>query len=338
MKKNIHQGCKILRKLGVSMSMSMALGCSLAAYSGASPAQTWPTRAVTIINPAAPGGSSDPLARIVAEELSRAYGVSFVVENRPGANGNIGASMVAKAKPDGYTLLLSWTGTLVSAVTMYGAKPFDPRQDFEHIVLVGSIPNVITVDANLPINNFAELTRYARMHPGELNFGSTGSGSSWHLSAELYKKTMGVQMTHVPYTSPTGVMKDLIGGQLQTVFPGTMAIASLVRDGRLRALAVMADQRSSILPDVPTTRELGYPQLESATWMALLAPKGTPDDITSKINRTINEALADPVFRDRLINMGYTPMGGTSAQFTTYMLDEITKWDEIVKFSGAKID
>ncbi|MCC7228519.1 MAG: tripartite tricarboxylate transporter substrate binding protein [Burkholderiaceae bacterium] len=306
---------------------------------GAVSAQTWPAgRTVSIINPAAPGGSSDPLARIAAEILTNAYGGSFIVENRQGANGNIGAAYVAKAQPDGYTLLMSWTGTLVSAVTMYGSKPFNPMTDFEPIVLIGSIPNVITVDAKLPIRNLTELTEYARKHPGEINFGSTGSGSSWHLAAELYKKVLGVQMTHVPYTSPAAVTKDLVGGQLQAVFPGTMAIASLVKEGRLRALAVMAEQRTPVLPDVPTTKELGYPQLMSATWMALLAPKGTPVEITTKINKAINVALADPKYRDRLVNMGYTPMGGTPAQFTAYMAAEITKWDEIVKFSGAKID
>ena len=195
---------------------------------GAVSAQTWPAgRTVSIINPAAPGGSSDPLARIAAEILTNAYGGSFIVENRQGANGNIGAAYVAKAQPDGYTLLMSWTGTLVSAVTMYGSKPFNPMTDFEPIVLIGSIPNVITVDAKLPIRNLTELTEYARKHPGEINFGSTGSGSSWHLAAELYKKVLGVQMTHVPYTSPAAVTKDLVGGQLQAVFPGTMAIASL---------------------------------------------------------------------------------------------------------------
>lgn len=324
-----------MRTTRVALLTGIACAFAISAVS----AQTWPAgRTVSIINPAAPGGSSDPLARIAAEILGSAYGGSFIVENRQGANGNIGAAYVAKAQPDGYTLLMSWTGTLVSAVTMYASKPFNPMTDFEPIVLIGSIPNVITVDAKLPIHNLAELTEYARKHPGELNFGSTGSGSSWHLAAELYKKVLGVQMTHVPYNSPAAVTKDLVGGQLQAVFPGTMAIASLVKEGRLRALAVMAEERTPVLPDVPTTKELGYPQLLSATWMALLAPKGTSADITGKINKAINEALVDPKYRNRLVNMGYTPMGGTPAEFSAYMAAEITKWDEIVKYSGAKID
>lgn len=324
-----------IRGAGAVFAMLASLVCTAQSWAQSA----WPqSRPVRIINPAAPGGSSDPLARIVAEELQRVFGGSFIVENRPGANGNIGAALVAKAEPDGHTLLMSWTGTLVSAVTMYNAKPFHPQKDFDPIVLVGSIPNVITVNAAFPANNFVEFTDYARRNPGKINFGSTGSGSSWHLSAELYKKVLGVFMVHVPYNSPAQVTTDLISGQLQAAFPGATAIAPMVRDGRFKALAVMADKRSVVLPDTPTTKELGYPQLESATWIALLAPKGTPPDITSKINTALNTALNSPAFRNRLTSMGYTPLGGTQAEFASYMDSEIKKWGEIVKFSGAKID
>ena len=311
------------------------LACGLAAPAHA---EGWPTRPVRIIVPAAPGGSSDPLARMTAEELGKALGGSFVVENRPGANGNVGAAMVAKAEPDGHTLLMSWTGTLVSAVTLYDAKPFHPQKDFVPIVLVGSIPNVITVNMQMPVRTMAELTDHAKKNPGKLNFGSTGSGSSWHLSGELYKKMFGVFMVHVPYTSPGGVTTDLVSDRLQLSFPGSTAVAPLVKDGRLRALAVMADKRSSVLPDVPSTKELGYPQLASETWIGLLAPKGTAPEIVQKVNAALNAALARPAFRDKLIGMGYTPMGGSGADFAGYMDSEIKKWAEVVKFSGAKID
>ena len=302
-------------------------------------AQSWPAaRPVKVIVPATPGGSSDPLARLMAEELGGALGGNFVVENRPGANGNVGASYAAKAEPDGYTLLFSWPGTLISAVTMYKAKPFHPINDFEPIVLIGSIPNVIAVDAKLPVRSLNDLTEYAKKNPGKLNFGSTGSGSSWHLAAELYKKVTGVQMVHVPYTSPAAVNKDLIGGDLQAVFPGTMAIASLVKDGRLRALAIMADSRTSVLPDVPSTKELGFPELESTTWFAFLAPKGTSPEIVKKANQTVNALLTKPAVREKMTNLGYTIMGGTPQQLTDYMKSEIVKWGEVVEFSGAKID
>ncbi len=314
------------------------LVAALVAAAASVHAQSWPTRPVRIIVPAAPGGSSDPLARMTAEELGKALGGSFVVENRPGANGNVGAALVAKAEPDGHTLLMSWTGTLVSAVTLYDAKPFHPQKDFVPIVLVGSIPNVITVNAQMPVRTMAELTDYAKKNPGKLNFGSTGSGSSWHLSGELYKKMFGVFMVHVPYTSPGGVTTDLVSDRLQLSFPGSTAVAPLVKDGRLRALAVMADKRSAVLPDVPSTKELGYPQLASETWIGLLAPKGTSPEIVQKVNAAVNAALARPAFRDKLIGMGYTPMGGSGADFAGYMDSEIKKWAEVVKFSGAKID
>jgi len=313
---------------------AVLLGASATSF-----AQTWPmARPVKVIVPATPGGSSDPLARLMAEELGGALGGNFVVENRPGANGNVGASYAAKAEPDGYTLLFSWPGTLISAVTMYKAKPFHPINDFEPIVLIGSIPNVIAVDAKLPIRSLNDLTEYAKKNPGKLNFGSTGSGSSWHLAAELYKKVTGVQMVHVPYTSPAAVNKDLIGGDLQAVFPGTMAIASLVKDGRLRALAIMADSRTSVLPDVPSTKELGFPELESTTWFAFLAPKGTSPEIVKKANQTVNTLLTKPAVREKMTNLGYTLMGGTPQQLTDYMKSEIVKWGEVVEFSGAKID
>ena len=299
----------------------------------------WPQRTVRIVVPAGPGGSSDPLARLVAEELGKAFeGGSFVVENRPGANGNIGAQSVAKAAADGHTLLFGWTGTLVSAVTMYDAKPFHPERDFEPIVLIGSIPNIVLVNPSMPIDSMKALTAYAKANPGKLNFGSTGSGSSWHLSAELYKKTAGVFMVHVPYTAPSPALTDLMSGQLQVCMPGVPAAVPFVRDGRIRALAVMADRRSAALPDVPTTKELGFPTLESATWMGLLAPKGTPPEIVGRINAAMNASLQTPAIRERLVGMGYTPLGGSGDDFARYMRQEIVKWGEVVKFSGAKVD
>ncbi|GAA5232743.1 tripartite tricarboxylate transporter substrate binding protein [Verticiella sediminum] len=313
-------------------------GMGWLAGAGAAMADEWPTRSVRVIVPAAPGGSADPLARMISEELGRALKQSFVVENRPGANGNVGASMVAREAPDGYTLLLSWTGTLVSAVTMYNAKPFDPRHDFEPIALIGSIPNVVVVSNAIPAQSLDELTAYAKGNPGAMNFGSTGSGSSWHLSGELYKKQFDVSLVHVPYTSPATVLTDLASNRLQASFPGATAVAPFVTDGKIRALAVMAAERSPVLPSVPTTVELGLTGLESATWIGLLAPKGTPQAVIDKVNHTVNAALEDPAFRQRLLGMGYTPLGGSGAHFAAYMNEEIEKWGEIVKFSGASID
>ncbi|HYP85934.1 tripartite tricarboxylate transporter substrate binding protein [Variovorax sp.] len=317
--------------------LSLALCAGIAAPLSVH-AQDWPTKPVRIVVPAGPGGSADPLARLVAEELGKSLKQSFVVENRPGANGNVGAASVVKSTADGYTLLFGWTGTLVPAITLYHAKPYHPQRDLDPIVLIGSVPNVVVVDPSLGVKSLAELTAYAKSHPGQLNFGSTGSGSSYHLSGELYKKTMGVSMLHIPYNSPGAVFTDLVGGRLQVAFPGTAAAAPLVKDGRLRAVAVMADKRSPMMPDVPTTSELGFPALVSDTWFGLLAPKGTPAEIRQKINQAVNAALKDPQFNERLIALGFQPLGGSADAFASALASDIEKWGEVVRFSGAKID
>ncbi len=301
-------------------------------------AQTWPSKAVRIVVPAAPGGSADPFARLVAEELGRAFQQSFVVENRPGANGNIGSASVAKAPADGYTLLFGWTGTLVPALTLYGAKAYHPQNDLDPVVLIGSTPNLISALPSLGVKSLAELTDYAKAHSGQLNFGSTGSGSSYHLAGEQYKKVTGTSLTHVPYTSPGAVFTDLIGGRTQVVFSGIAAAAPYVKDGRLRALAIMAEQRSPMLPDVPTAVELGHPELVFDTWFGLLTPKGTPADIRQKINEAMNAALKTARVRDRMISLGFQPMGGSSDKFTKLLASDIQKWAEVIKFSGARVE
>lgn len=315
--------------------VALALFAGLAAHA---PAQSWPAKPIRIVVPAAPGGSADPLARLIADELGKAVHQSVIVENRPGANGNLGGTLVAKAPADGYTLLMGWTGTVISAVTLYDAKPYHPLKDFDPVVLIGSLPNVIVVSPSLPIKTLKDLTAYAQQRPGQLNFGSTGSGSSYHLAGELYKKTFGVFMVHVPYTSPGAVFTDLLGGRLQLAFPGVAAAAPFVREDKLNALAVMSDKRSVAMPNVPTTKELGLSDLVSETWFGLLTPKGTPPEVTQRINAALNTALTTPAFKERIEQMGYTPLGGTQEHFVSVIKDDIVKWGEVVKFSGAKVD
>ena len=329
MKKRLNMGRRSL--------VGLAAGAAVLLCSGVH-AQTYPSKPVRIVVPAAPGGSADPLARLMAEELGKALQQSFVVENRPGANGNIGSASVAKAAADGYTLLYGWTGTLVPALTLYGGKAYHPQNDLEPIVLIGSTPNVIAALPSLGVKTVAELTAYAKARPGQLNFGSTGSGSSYHLAGEQYKKSTGVFMTHVPYASPGAVFTDLMGERTQVVFSGIAAAVPYVKDGRLRALAVMADKRSPMLPDTPTTVELGHPELVFDTWFGLLAPKNTPADVRKKINDAVNGALNTPQIRERVIAMGFQPMGGTSEQFSKALASDIQKWAEVIKFSGAKVD
>ncbi len=321
------------------MTLALAGAClSAITASNANAAEAWPTKPIKLIVPAGPGGSADPLARLVAEELAKVLNQPFVVENKPGANGNLGSASVVRSAPDGYTLLFSWTGTLVPAITLYQGKAYHPQKDLDPIVLIGSVPNIIVVQPSLKINSLTELTAYAKKNPDKVNFGSTGSGSSYHLSGELYKKTQNVAMMHIPYSSPSAVFTDLMGDRLQLAFPGVTAAAPFVKEGRLRALAVMADKRSDMLPDVPTTVELGFPALVSDTWFGLLAPKNTPIEIRRKVNEAVNTLLQTPAFRSKLISMGYVPMGGTMEKFESVISADITKWGEVVKFSGAKID
>lgn len=317
--------------------LSLASLAFAAPFDGAH-ADAWPSKSIRIVVPAGQGGSADPLARLVAGELEKALKQPVVVENKPGANGNIGVSSVVRSSPDGYTLLLSWTGTLVPAVTMYGAKQYHPQKDLEQIVLIASVPNVIVVQPSLGVKSFSELVEVVKKSPGKLNYGSTGSGSSYHLSGELFDQSMGVSMVHVPYNSPGAVLTDLVGDRLQLAFPGITAAAPLVKDDRLRAVAVMADKRSSVMPDVPTTTEVGQPALKSETWFGLLAPKGTPADVLKKVNDAVNTALGNAEFRSKLTSMGFTPMGGTQAEFVKTLDDDIKKWGEVVQRSGIKVD
>ncbi len=311
---------------------------ALALPMGSVHANNWPAKSIRIVVPAGQGGSADPLARLVAGELEKALKQPIVVDNKPGANGNIGATSVVRSLPDGYTLLFGWTGTLVPAVTMYGAKQYHPEKDLDPIVLIASVPNVIVVQPSLGVKSFPELVDVAKKNPETLNFGSTGSGSSYHLSGELFKQMMGVSMVHIPYSSPAAVFTDLVGDRLQLAFPGITAAAPLVNDNRLRAIAVMADKRSTVMPDVPTTTEVGQPGLKSETWFALLAPKGTPADVRKVINEAVNTALGTAEFRDKLTTMGFTPMGGTEKEFARTLNDDIKKWGEVVKLSGLKLD
>ncbi|WP_082621723.1 tripartite tricarboxylate transporter substrate binding protein [Bordetella sp. N] len=333
-----HPGRHSRRRVLAGFLLGTGLATLATLLPPAAHADTWPSKPIRLILPAAPGGSSDPLARMVAEQLGDSLKQSVIVENRPGANGNVGSASVVRATPDGYTLLFSWTGTLVPANTLYHNKPYDPQKDLLPMVLVASVPNIIVVQPSLKINSLDELTAYAKKNPDKLNFGSTGSGSSYHLSGELYKKTAGVSMIHIPYNSPGAVFTDLVGERLQLAFPGVTAAAPLVKDGKLKALAVMAPKRSDMLPDVPTTAEAGYPTLLSDTWFGLLAPKGTPVEVVNKVNSAINDALKTPAFRNKLATLGFVPLGGTQAQFVKTIDDDITKWGEVVRFSGAKID
>lgn len=297
-------------------------------------AQDWPQpgRPIQLIVPA-PGGSGtgDTIARVLAEEMQTRLKTSFVVDNKAGANGNIGATAAAAAPGDGYHFLFSWAGTLAVNRALYKNLAFDAQKDFVPILLVADVPNILVVNNDIPAKDLAEFERYAKANPGKLNFGSTGIGSSMHLAGELFMRETGAQMVHVPYNAPGTATTNLIAGEIQLMFQLIPGIAGQVKGAKVRAIAVMAPQRSPALPDVPTTAELGQPRLLSSTWFALLAPKGTSPAIVARMNAVANEALADPAVKKRLADMGATTLGGTSQQLAQHLAAETEKWGRLVR-------
>ncbi|HUP10140.1 MAG TPA: tripartite tricarboxylate transporter substrate binding protein [Caldimonas sp.] len=302
---------------------------------GSSLAQdNWPApgRPIQLIVPA-PGGSGtgDTIARILAEEMGTRLKTTFVIDNKAGANGNIGATAASQAPGDGYHFLFSWAGTLAVNKALYRNLPFDAQKDFVPIGLVADVPNILVVNNDIPAKDLADFVGYAKAHPGQLNFGSTGIGSSMHLAGELFMRETGAQMIHVPYNAPGTATTDLISGRIQLMFQLIPGIIGQVKSGKVHAIAVMAPQRSPALPDVPTTAELGQPQLLSSTWFALLAPKGTPPAIVARMNAVANETLADPAVKKRLADIGVSTLGGTPQQLAQQITSETEKWGRVVR-------
>lgn len=299
----------------------------------------WPERPVRLIVPAPGGaGTADTVARIMAQELEKRLSQRVVVDNRPGANGNIGAAAAARSAPDGYTLLWSWAGTLATNLALYRDPGFDPVRDFEPIVLVGNVPNILVVNRQLGVTTMEQFTDYARRNPGAINFGSTGNGSSMHLAGELYRQMTRTDMVHVPYQGPAPATTDLLSNRIQAMFNLITGAAPQVRAGQVVPIAVLSDRRAPQLPDVPTTAEVGLPGLTFGTWFGILAPKGTPAPIIAEVNRIANEVIADPDGRQRLEAAGLELYGGPPSRLAEHLISEIRRHAEIVRISGARID
>ena len=305
---------------------------------GAAQAQGWPTKPVKVIVPATPGGTIDPLTRVVADALSKDLGYQFVVENRPGAQGNTGLAAVAKADPDGYTLGMAASSMLAINPHLSAKMPYDPLKDLAPIALVGDVQNVLVVHPSIPAKTLKEFTDYVNANPGKLNFGSSGNGSSMHLSGELYKKLTGTQMQHVPYANVGEATKDLVAGRTQLMFQLMTGIVGQVKAGTVRPIVVLSDRRSTALPDVPTTVEAGMPQLQSSVWFGIVGPQGTPKIAIDHVNAEVTKLLADPAFRKRLADIGAEPFPGGPAEFAKRLAEEYARWGEVVKLSGARIE
>lgn len=319
----------------------LAFAAALALSPLVSQAQTppWPNGPVRLVVPfGAGGGTTDPLARIVAEELSKQFGATFVVENKPGANGNLGAVFVKQSVPNGQTLLFTGAGTLATNPAMYKNAGFSTKADFEPVVVVGTVSNILVVNPSIPAQDVKEFVEYLKKSPDKVSFGSTGNGSSMHTAGELFRQKTSTTMVHVPYNAAGTATTDLVSGNIQAMFQLIPGISAFVANKRVKALAVMSPRRSPILPDVPTMAEAGYPGLESYTWLCIVAPKGTPKPVVDRLNEGVNKLLAQPAFRDRLIAMGVEPMGGTAAEFSVFLDAEIKKWSEVVKNANIAVE
>ncbi len=301
-------------------------------------AQNYPTKPIRLLVPYPTAGTTDPLSRMLAEALGKALGQTVVVENKPGANGNIGTAEAVKAAPDGYTLAVVSSGTLATNPALYKSMPFDAKKDLVPIATFSSVANILVVHPSVPAANLSEFTAYVKANPGKINFGSSGNGSSMHLAGELYRKMSGTQMTHVPYTQLSQATTDLLTGQVQSMFQLVPGISQHVKAGSVRAIAVLGPRRNSALPNVPTSAEAGMPGLESSSWLGVMAPAGTPKSIVERLNREINAILKSPEIVKRYNDLGAETLIGSPEDFAKYLDSETGKWTDVVRFSGAKIE
>lgn len=301
-------------------------------------AQTYPAKPIKVVVPFPPAGGTDIIARIVTDKLNQTLGWSMVVENKPGAGGNLGVELTTKAPADGYTLVLGQTSNLAINPTLYAKLPYDPLKDLVPVVAVASAPLVLVVPANSPYKTLADVVAAAKAKPGEVNFASPGNGTVAHLTGELLQKTAGIKFQHVPYKGTNQAVNDVMGGQVQLYMSSVPSALSFIRSGKLRALVVTSAQRVNDLPNVPTINESGYKGFDATTWFGLLAPAGTPQTVVAKVNSEVNRILQLPEVRQKIDTEGAVAMGGSPDEFAALVKQEIVRWAPIVKESGAKVD
>jgi tripartite-type tricarboxylate transporter receptor subunit TctC len=324
-------------KLQRRQFLQLAAGAAaLPVTSGIASAQTYPARPVRLVIGYTPGGSADLTARLMGQWLSEKLGQSFVIENRPGGGTNIATEAVVRAVPNGYTLLLVAPANAVNA-TLYDKLNFDFLRDTEPVAGIIRFPNVVVVNPSLPINSIPELITYAKANPGKLNMASSGNGSTIHMSGELFKMLTGINMVHVPYRGGAPALTDLIAGQVQVMFDNIPTCAEHVKSGKLRGLAVTSTTRSEVLPDLPVVADF-LPGYEASAWYGIGAPKGTPPEIIERLNKAVNEILADPKAKARFAELGAFLLPGSASDFGKLLANETDKWGKVVKFAGAKVD
>jgi tripartite-type tricarboxylate transporter receptor subunit TctC len=303
---------------------------------GPAHAQTYPSKPIMFVIGFAPGGPSDVMSRIVTDKMGQLLGQVFVIENRAGAAGNIAAQAVARAAPDGHTLLLATNGMLAGNQFIYKNIGYDPEKDFELISIVGQQPNVLFVNPSIEVKTLQEFVAYAKANPGKVNFGSGGVGTSGHLAGELLKSTLGFDMTHVPHRGTGPTIQAVVGNHIQAGFNPPAPLVGLIQSGQIRALAVTTLKRTAALPDVPAVAELGFPGFEAISWHSFVAPAGTPKEIISKLHKALTDTLNDPDTRKKLTDIGIDPVGNTPDEFRAYVKADIPKWEKIISAAGIK--
>jgi tripartite-type tricarboxylate transporter receptor subunit TctC len=320
------------------MSAALAGLLALAAAMTVAIAADYPERPVTLVVGFPPGGASDILARIITDKLGSQLGQPFIVDNRPGAGGNVAGEVVAHAAPDGYTLLLGNNAILATNVTLYGNLNFDPQKDFAPITLIGTQANVLVVNPDVPAHSLAELVALAKANPGKLNFASSGYGLAAHLAGELFKAQAHIDIVHVPYKGSAPALEDVIAGQDQMMFATTSGVMGFLKNGQVRPLAVTTLKRTAALPDIPTMDEAGLPGFEATTWHGLVAPAGTSPDIIGTLHRAVVETLKDAGVQQKLAALGVDIAPDSPDEFAAYINAEIPKWAAVIKASGAKVE
>lgn len=317
-------------------TVAVAFALSLACAIGSASAQNFPTKPVRFVVPFAPGGSTDTLARTIGQKLSDYLGEQVVVDNRPGANGDIGMLLVARAAPDGYTVVLGYIANLGIGPSLYAKMPYDPVKDFAPITQVAGASNILVVHPSVPAKNFKEFITYTKANPGKVNFASAGVASVGHLTGELLNNLAGIDMVHVPYKGSGQAITDLVGGHVKVMISGMASTLPHVKTGKLRGLATTGAKRTPATPDLPTIAESGFPGFEASSWFGVLAPARTPRPVVARLHADIVKSLQQPDVRQRLENVGFEIVGGTPDEFAGYIQSEIRKWAKVVKASGAK--
>jgi tripartite-type tricarboxylate transporter receptor subunit TctC len=326
----------MLKRLMPAIAIAAAGFCA-AGQAQAQAASTYPNKPIHIVVTFTSGGAPDILARLIGEKLNAAWGQPVIVDNKPGAGGNIGADYVAKAAPDGYNLVLGTVGTHSINGALYQNMPYDMVKDFTPVTLLASTPNMLVVNNDVPAKNLSEFIALGKKE-GKMTFASSGSGTSIHVSGELFKTMTGIDMQHIPYKGRASAIPDLLGGRVTMMFDNMPSSLPLVREGKLRAIGVTSAKRSAAAPDIPTLAEAGLPGFEAVSWFAMFAPANTPAPVVNKLQAEISKILKSPDISKKLLDLGLDPSGSTPAELAAYQKSEIAKWSKVVKDSGAKVE